>query len=181
MTATSPRVARGVVAGVLAVALATSTSACIRPVRPTPPQPTVSVSPTESNAGHEPGWSQPKADPLYPSYGNPDLDVLSYNLNLTWAPATNTLGGIATLKIRPTRDVTQLSLDFADSYTVDGVMVDGTAATPHRQGNDIVVQAAKTRSRPTGPTRPRGWACARPPTTRRGPCRSPTARRPGTR
>ena len=147
MTATSPRVARGVVAGVLAVALATSTSACIRPVRPTPPQPSVSVSPAQSNVGHEPGWSQPKADPLYPDYGNPDLDVLSYTLALTWTPASNTLGGTATLKIRPTRDVTELSLDFIDSYTVDSVTVDGAASTPRRSGHKIVVPAGKTLAR----------------------------------
>jgi aminopeptidase N len=143
MTATAPRVARGVLAGVLAVALATGTSACIRSVRTTPPPP-VSASPTESNVGHEPGWSQPKVDPLYPDYGNPDLDVIAYKLALTWAPNGDVLTGTATLTIRPTKDVHELSLDFLGSYTVDSTTVDGATETPGRQGNDIVVPAGKT-------------------------------------
>jgi aminopeptidase N len=143
---TSPRLARGVVAAVLAAALATGTSACIRPVQPTPPLPPGPTA-TTSPSPHEPGWSQPRADPLYPAYGNPDLDVLSYRLALTWAPATNTLTGTATLTIRPTKDLSELSLDFADSYTVDSSTVDGVTQSAGRRGNDIVVPAGHTLAR----------------------------------
>src|SRR4029078_2455830 len=51
------------------------------------------------------------------------------------------------LKIRPTRDVTELSLDFIDSYTVDSVTVDGAAATPRRSGHKIVVADGKNLAR----------------------------------
>jgi aminopeptidase N len=146
------RVVRGVVAAVLAAALATGTSACTRPVwQPPPPSPSA-VATTPPTSGHEPGWSQPKTDPLYPAYGNPDLDVLSYQLTLTWTPATNMLSGVAKLVIRPTRDVTELSLDFADSYTVDGSTVDGAAETPGRRGNDIVVPAGRILAKDTHTT-----------------------------
>ena len=152
MSPTSPRRVRGVVAAVLAVALATLTSACVRPVRPAPPPSPPPVTTTAPAAGHEPGWSQPKADPLYPDYGNPDLDVLSYQLTLAWTPATDTLTGTAKLIIRPTTDVTELSLDFADSYTVDGSSVDGVNEKAGRRGNDIVVPAGRTLTRNTHTT-----------------------------
>src|SRR5215813_3676976 len=92
MRGTAPLLARAVLAGLLAVALATGTSACTPTVQPVPAQ-TLSAPPSGSNVAHEPGWSQPKADPLYPDYGNPELDVIAYKLALIWSPGLDRLTG----------------------------------------------------------------------------------------
>jgi aminopeptidase N len=130
----------------MAAALAVTVAAgCVRsPHLTAPPSPALSPSIPAQSQSHEPGWSQPHADPLYPAYGNPDLDVIRYQLDLSWAPTTDTLTGTATLVIRPVRNVTELSLDFADTYTVDSSTVDSAPEVSGRRGNDIVVPAGKT-------------------------------------
>src|SRR5262245_37253650 len=85
------------------------------------------------------GLSHPVADPLYPAFGHPDLDVLSYRLDLAWAPSTRVLTGTATLAIRATVAVSQLTLDFDNSYTVDGATVDQRSEPATRAGHDLVV------------------------------------------
>ena len=78
------------------------------------------------------GRSQPIADRLYPKRGNPGLDVLHYGLELDYLPAKKLLSGTATLRIRPTTDAAQLTLDFTglvvDAVTLDGAAVPGTIA-----------------------------------------------------
>jgi aminopeptidase N len=81
------------------------------------------------------------ADPVYPDYGNPALDVLGYDLRLAWQPESRELTGTALLSIRATTAVDKLSLDFSPSYTVDSVLVDGAAVTPSWQGDDLVTPA----------------------------------------
>jgi aminopeptidase N len=103
----------------------------------TPPVGTVDPSPDEANP--DAGLSTPVADPLYPAYGNPALDVLSYRLVLSWTPDQRVLTGAATLVIRAVQPVRELSLDFSNAHTVEGAIVDGAAAQPSRRGNDIVV------------------------------------------
>ena len=92
----------------------------------------------------EPGRSDPVADPLYPRFGNPDLDVLSYQLALGWTPTTRSLSGRATLRIRAVRAASTLTLDFADSYRLDGVQVDGLTAPADQRDDDLRVTAAVT-------------------------------------
>jgi aminopeptidase N len=75
------------------------------------------------------GRSDPVPNGSYPDRGNPDLDVLHYDLALRWAPATSTLSGTATLQIRAAKPVSTVSLDFGHWYTVDGASVNGRAAT----------------------------------------------------
>jgi aminopeptidase N len=136
-----------VLAAVVVVGLLGPVAAACTPDRDPPPTgPTgsssappsgVSVAPPE--AGPDAGLSAPVADPLYPQYGNPALDVLRYSLVLSWAPEQRLLTGTATLTVRAVRPVRELSLDFSDAYTVDGATVDGAPAQPGRRGNDIVV------------------------------------------
>jgi len=76
------------------------------------------------------GRSTPVADPVYPARGNADIDVLHYDLALSWAPGTATLTGTATLSVRAVRAVSAVTLDFGHWYTVDGASVDGKAASP---------------------------------------------------
>ena len=77
------RVSRLAVAAT-AVALSMGSGACTA----TTPSPPATFTPPAAVGDHEPGWSQPRADPLYPAFGNPDLDVLSYRLVLAWDPPT---------------------------------------------------------------------------------------------
>jgi aminopeptidase N len=94
--------------------------------------------------GRGAGLSTPVADPLYPQYGNPALDVVHYGLALSWSPQRRELSGTATLRIRVVKPVRQISLDFSDSYMVDSATVDGAPAEPGRSGNDLVVPTSRT-------------------------------------
>ncbi|MFI5888960.1 M1 family metallopeptidase [Actinoplanes sp. NPDC051513] len=96
----------------------------------------------------EKGKSTPVADPVYPKHGNPALDVLQYGLDLSWAPPTKTLTGLATLQIRPAADAPTIELDFKpytlDKVTVDDQPVDGAEVTAER----LVVPVAVTKDKP---------------------------------
>jgi aminopeptidase N len=89
------------------------------------------------------GRSQPVADPVYPDFGNPAIDVLHYALALRWAPSTRTLSGTATLAIRATRDIDEIRLDFAHPLRADKVIVDGKAATATHRGHDLIIGAGQ--------------------------------------
>src|SRR5689334_14819432 len=100
MTATPRHPAtRSLLAVALALLVAGATGACTTKAVTTPPAVTTtttgpasappSLGPFAGSA--DAGLSKPQADPLYPDFGNPDLDVLSYQLKLTWAPTTKTL------------------------------------------------------------------------------------------
>ena len=94
------------------------------------------------------GKSTPVADPVYPKHGNKGLDVLHYGLDLSWAPPTKTLTGLATLRIRPTADAASIELDFKpytlDKVTVDDRPVKGATVTAER----LVVPVAVTKDKP---------------------------------
>ena len=108
---------------------------------------TSAAAPIDYSAWAE-GTSQPVADPIYPQHGNAGLDVLHYGLELSWAPATRTLTGLATLRIRPTADAAEINLDFMP-YTLDKVQVDGTAvAAAKTTAEKLVVPAPVTRDKP---------------------------------
>src|SRR4029453_3296107 len=87
--------------------------------RPPPPPSTSVASPPPPQLNPDAGLSNPVADPLYPQYGNPALDVLQYALAVSWIPDQRVLAGTATLTIRAVRPVRELSLDFSDAYTVE--------------------------------------------------------------
>jgi aminopeptidase N len=88
---------------------------------------------------YDAGRSQPVADPVYPAFGNPAIDVLHYGLALRWAPSTRALSGTATLAIRATRAIDEIRLDFAAPLRADRVTVDGKAATATHRGNDLIL------------------------------------------
>jgi aminopeptidase N len=93
------------------------------------------------------GRSAPVADTIYPQHGNPALDVLHYGLDLSWAPATSTLTGTATVQIRPVKSAPEISLDFKP-YTLDGVTVDGVRADAKVVREKLVVPVAVTADQP---------------------------------
>jgi aminopeptidase N len=114
---------------------------------PAPPfdrGPAVEVSGSPATFGPQDGLSTPRADPVYPDYGNPALDVLRYDLALTWTPSRRELAGTATLTIRAVTAVPELVLDFSEAYAVDAATLDGAPIVVSRRGNDLVVAAALT-------------------------------------
>ncbi len=104
--------------------------------------------PRSAPGSYQAGRSTPVADPVYPRYGNPSLDVLHYQLQLAWSPARQQLTGTATLAVRVARPVTELILDFAHRLAVDEVRLGASAdqlapVTATRRGDDLVVPARR--------------------------------------
>jgi aminopeptidase N len=108
------------------------------PVTPSPAGPETPAFTLDELAA---GRSEPVRDPVYPDYGNPALDVLGYDLKVRWQPERRELVGDATIHLRAVTATTQLSLDFSSAYTVDSATVNGTAATPTWDGDDLVTPA----------------------------------------
>src|SRR5262245_23987788 len=57
------------------------------------------------------GRSDPVADPVYPRRGNPAVDVLLYDLDLSWDPDARQLVGQATPTIRAPERINKVPLD----------------------------------------------------------------------
>jgi aminopeptidase N len=106
--------------------------------------PTVDVAATFAQ-----GRSEPVADPLYPAFGNSTIDVLHYDLALTWEPRTRELSGTAKLTVRAAEDTGDIKLDFAEPLQIDAITVDGKAARPARSGHDLTIPAGRRLSRDT--------------------------------
>ena len=133
--------------------LALTATACQGPGRSDqePSRPTASTSAPRPAAPAAPsysaGRSQPVADPVYPNFGNPAIDVLHYELALRWAPSNRTLSGTATLTIRAARDIDEIRLDFARPLRADTVTVDAKVATATHRGDDLIIRAGRRLSR----------------------------------
>jgi aminopeptidase N len=122
-------------------------------------QPSRSQSPTSSAASDSPApdaarpgldpndsaldaaLSRPVEDRVYPGVGDPGVDALHYQLDLTWAPKSETLNGMETLIFRSTEDADDFQLDFGSSLTAAAVRLDGHQAKFRERGKDLVVQA----------------------------------------
>jgi aminopeptidase N len=87
--------------------------------------------------------SSPVADPVYPDYGNPAIDVLHYDLALTWRPDDRQLAGLATVTIRTVKPANKLALDFDDVLAVDEAHLDGRPVRVSRDADDLVVSAER--------------------------------------
>jgi aminopeptidase N len=87
------------------------------------------------------GRSQPVADSYYPERGNPAIDVLHYDLALSWTPKKKALTGTATLAVRAAADTDTVRLDFSRWLKVDDVTVDGKAAVPQHKGDRLTIPA----------------------------------------
>ncbi|GAA2344060.1 M1 family metallopeptidase [Dactylosporangium salmoneum] len=128
------RLATAAAAAVLLLAGCTSTEPmAARPVRPVPS--------FEDRSNHD-GTSTPVADPIYPGYGNPALDVLHYGLTLSWDPQSRALTGKAAIRLRAVVAVPSIRLDFSPAYTLGGATVDDTPAAARLDGGDLVVDRA---------------------------------------
>jgi aminopeptidase N len=77
-------------------------------------------------------------DSYYPGYGNGGYDVRHYDLDLTYNPATNQLGGRASLSASFKKKLCSFNLDLV-GLEVRRVKVDGMRAAWSRDGQELVV------------------------------------------
>jgi len=84
--------------------------------------------------------SEPVEDRVYPAVGDPSVDALHYDLDLTWTPADRTLTAYETLDFRATADAPSFQLDLAAPLRITALRVDGRLAAYTRRGKDLVVE-----------------------------------------
>lgn len=113
---------------------------------PSPPGPSASETADEADeAAYDPAFeaalSEPVEDRVYPEVGDPGVDALHYNLDLTWDPATSVLTGAETLTFRSTEDDDTFQLDLAPALEVSEVTLDGEPVDYAQDGKDLVVTA----------------------------------------
>jgi aminopeptidase N len=91
-----------------------------------PVPPVTQVSDARVPKELKPAVSLPREDSRHPDAGDPGVDALSYDLDLTWTPDAQRLEGVATIVLRSMRDQPSIRLDLgaalhAPQATVDGV------------------------------------------------------------
>ena len=84
--------------------------------------------------------NEPVEDSLYPDVGDPGVDALHYDLDLTWDPDSTTLTGEETLVFRATADAPRFQLDLGAPLEVSDVTVDGRSVEHRHDGKDLVVE-----------------------------------------
>jgi hypothetical protein len=97
-----------------------------------------------ANGGHGqfgPGASG-AGDPYFPLDGNGGYDVKHYDLDLTYDPATDMLGGKATILARATQNLSSFNLDFV-GLTIESIKVDGRPASWSRDGQELTVSPSR--------------------------------------
>ena len=82
-------------------------------------------------------------DPYFPLDGNGGYDARHYDLDVRYDPATDTLLGRATIRVRATQDLSSFNLDL-HGLTVRRIRVDGRSATWSRAGDELTVTPQRT-------------------------------------
>ncbi|MEJ7796578.1 MAG: hypothetical protein WKF50_13565, partial [Nocardioides sp.] len=113
---------------------------------PPPPAPSASGSDDSVDGpAYDPAWdvalSEPVEDRVYPDVGDPGVDALHYDLDLTWDPDTSVLTGAETLTFRSTEDDETFQLDLEPALEVFEVALDGQPVDYAQDGKDLVVIA----------------------------------------
>ena len=85
--------------------------------------------------------STPVEDSVYPQVGDPRVDALLYDLDLTWDPGKEELTARALITFRATRDARRFQLDLGPGLTVGKVTLDGEEIGIARRGKDLVLKA----------------------------------------
>ena len=94
--------------------------------------------------------STPREDSVYPAVGDPRVDALHYNLDLTWEPDDEHLTGAAVITFRAARTAHRFQLDLGPGLTVGEVALDGEPPTRPASGSSRTpTRSPGRRSRPT--------------------------------
>lgn len=96
------------------------------------------AGPTTTSAATTP-VDEPVEDRVYPEVGDPGVDVLSYHLDLDWDPASQTLTGSETVRLRATARAPHIQLDLGDPLEVVDVEVAGMRVRFDHVGKDLVI------------------------------------------
>ncbi len=129
---------QGADAGLAEPAATTSASGATEgAVAPTSPAPV--TDPVEQDL--DLALSTPVEDSVYPDVGDPRVDALLYDLDLTWDPTERELTGEAVIDFRATRRAPRFQLDLGRALTVAEVTLDGEVVRFARRGKDLVVEA----------------------------------------
>ncbi len=100
------------------------------------PRPTAGFSAADLDSA----VSEPVEDRVYPRVGDPGVDALHYDLDLTWDPAGRILKGVETLDFRATSDTPRFQLDLGGPLEVTALHVDGRRTPYTHRGKDLVVE-----------------------------------------
>jgi len=84
-------------------------------------------------------------DSLYPGLGSSDIDVVSYNVALTYDPATDRLAGTVSIEAVLLVDADTVPLD-ATGLVIRSVTVDGDAAPWSTVGDELLVELPNVRA-----------------------------------
>ena len=82
-------------------------------------------------------------DPYFPLDGNGGYDAEHYLLDLQYDPATDVIGGSATMLARATQNLSRFNLDL-EGLTVRSVEVNGRGAAWRRDGGELVITPSKS-------------------------------------
>jgi aminopeptidase N len=85
-------------------------------------------------------------DALYPGLGSSDIDVVAYDVALTYDPATDQLAGKVTIEVELLVDTDTVPLDAA-GLVIRKVSVDGFAAPWTTQDDELLIELAEPRAR----------------------------------
>jgi aminopeptidase N len=83
--------------------------------------------------------SEPVEDSVYPEVGDPGVDALHYDLDLTWEPEERLLRGEAVLTFRSAVAAEAFQLDLIPELTVSRVEVDGDPVPFSHETKDLVI------------------------------------------
>lgn len=81
--------------------------------------------------------SAPVEDLYYPDKGDPTVDALHYDLDLTWLRRSRELRGVASIRLRTTRADDGLTLDLSRRLGVEDVLVDGAPTGFSHRGDHL--------------------------------------------
>ena len=135
---------RHVAATLLALGLLTACTTPENAVEQELPRPTsvpATLTTEEAEQYLDLAVSTPVEDSVYPQVGDPGVDALLYDLDLTWLPEERTLEGEATLTFRATGDAQRFQVDLAKPLKVSAVTLDGEEVPFARPGKNLVVRA----------------------------------------
>ena len=84
--------------------------------------------------------STPRQDPVYPQVGNPVVDALHYQLDLSWNPTTTRLTGHETVIFRVAHDSPEVPFDLSPALRVTGATLDGQDVDVRQRGQDLLLE-----------------------------------------
>ncbi|TIC84977.1 M1 family metallopeptidase [Nocardioides sp. GY 10113] len=153
----TPRRGRAVAGTALALALAGCNLGddAARPLGEVPPSGGASTATPGDGTGTAPtapedldvAVSETRTDSVYPDAGDPLVDALHYDLDLTWSPDRDRLDAREILTFRATANAPGIRLDLSDALTVGSVAVDGEPADFALADQDLTIDHRVRRDR----------------------------------